>query len=49
MLLTAPLYERLARVEVLHVNADYSLPIPGDASPDRVSDHDPLVAVFSCD
>ena len=47
MLLTAPLYARLARVEVLHVNADYSLPLPGDASPDRVSDHDPLVAVFS--
>jgi hypothetical protein len=47
LLLTAPLYEHLARVEVLHVDADYSLPMPGDDSPGQVSDHDPMVAVFS--
>lgn len=47
LLVTSPLYDYLVRVEVLHVNADYSLPVPGDDSPGRVSDHDPLVAVFA--
>jgi predicted extracellular nuclease len=47
ILVTAPLYRHLARVEVLHVNADYPLPLPGDASPSQVSDHDPVVAVFA--
>jgi hypothetical protein len=46
ILVTPALYEKLRRVEVLHVNADYPLPLPGDLSPRHVSDHDPLVAVF---
>jgi predicted extracellular nuclease len=46
ILVTPALYEKLRRVEVLHVNADYPLPLPGDLSARHVSDHDPLVAVF---
>lgn len=49
LLVTAPLYGHLARVQVLHVNADYTLPVPGDDSPGQVSDHDPVVAVFAFD
>ena len=45
--LTPSLYEHLVRVEVLHINADYTLPAPDDTTARRVSDHDPLVAVFS--
>ena len=46
ILVTPALFELLARVEVLHVNADYALPFPDDASPRHTSDHDPVVAVF---
>ncbi|GAB4524533.1 MAG: hypothetical protein Fur0018_08190 [Anaerolineales bacterium] len=46
MLVTPPMWAALARVEVLHVNADYTLPNPQDTSPRRKSDHDPVVAVF---
>jgi predicted extracellular nuclease len=46
ILVTPALFELLTRVEVLHVNADYALPFPGDPSPLRTSDHDPVVAVF---
>ncbi len=45
--LTPSLYQHLVRVEVLHINADYALPAPGDTTARRVSDHDPLVAIFS--
>ena len=47
ILVTPSLYEALAQVEVLHINADYPPSAADDASPRRVSDHDPLVAVFS--
>lgn len=47
MLVTPSLYARLAAVEALHINADYPPPVPEDPSPRRVSDHDPLVAVFN--
>ncbi|MFN2225999.1 MAG: endonuclease/exonuclease/phosphatase family protein [Anaerolineae bacterium] len=47
LLVTDGLYAHLARVDVLHVDADYSLPVPGDDSPGQVSDHDPVVAVFA--
>jgi predicted extracellular nuclease len=47
ILVTQDLYERLARVEALHVNADYPLPLADDTSAPRMSDHDPLIAVFS--
>ena len=47
VLVTPSLYSHLVEVEVLHINADYPPAIPGDPSPRRVSDHDPLVVVFS--
>jgi len=47
ILVTPALMERLTRVEILHVNADYALPAPDDTSPLHKSDHDPVVAVFS--
>ena len=49
ILVSPALYRRMSRVEALHVNADFPPPIPGDTSPERLSDHDPLVAVFSWD
>jgi uncharacterized protein len=47
ILVTPSLYDHLVSVQVLHTNADFTLPLPDDPSPERVSDHDPLVAVFS--
>lgn len=47
ILVSPALYSQLLRVDVLHTNADYPPRGPDDGSPQRVSDHDPLVAVFS--
>jgi predicted extracellular nuclease len=47
ILVTPTLWERLIRVGVLHTDADYPPPEPGDTSPERKSDHDPVVATFS--
>jgi predicted extracellular nuclease len=47
ILVTPSLYELLTAVEAVHINADYPLPLPDDASARRVSDHDPIVAVFA--
>jgi len=47
ILVTASLFDFLLRTEVLHVNADYAPPMPGDESPMRKSDHDPVVATFA--
>ena len=47
ILVTPSLYERLAQVNALHIDADYPPPIPDDPSARRVSDHDPLVVIFS--
>ena len=47
ILVTPSLYGRLARVEALHVNADFPLAMPDDAAALKTSDHDPLVAVFA--
>jgi hypothetical protein len=47
ILVTPALMDLIRRVELLRVNADYALPEPGDDSPRRKSDHDPLVATFS--
>lgn len=47
ILVTPSLYALLVQVEALHINADYPPAIPDDPSPRRVSDHDPVVAVFS--
>ncbi|MGC9348675.1 MAG: endonuclease/exonuclease/phosphatase family protein [Anaerolineae bacterium] len=49
ILITPSLYEDLVAVEALHINADYPPPAPDDASPQRLSDHDPLIAVFTLD
>ena len=46
ILVTPALFELLTRTEVLHVNADFGPADPGDPSPIRTSDHDPVVAVF---
>jgi predicted extracellular nuclease len=46
ILVTPALFELLIRTEVLHVNADFGPADPGDPSPIRTSDHDPVVAVF---
>lgn len=40
------LRERLVSVEILHTNADYPLPLSGDPSPLRKSDHDLVLAAF---
>jgi predicted extracellular nuclease len=47
ILVTPYLGEHLARLDVLHVNADYPPPIPGDPSARHTSDHDPLVVLFA--
>jgi predicted extracellular nuclease len=47
ILMTPSLYDRVARVEVLHVNADYPPPLLEDPSARRSSDHDPLVVIVS--
>jgi predicted extracellular nuclease len=47
ILVTPPLFNLIEQVEALHINADYPPLEPDDASPQRVSDHDPLVVVFS--
>jgi predicted extracellular nuclease len=47
ILVSPALFDRLTLVEVLHSNADYPLGDPEDSSPRRVSDHDPLVAIFT--
>jgi predicted extracellular nuclease len=47
ILVTQGLRARLKRVDILHVNADYPPPPPDDRSPERKSDHDPVVATFS--
>lgn len=47
ILITESLLDLLARVEILHVNADFPLPAADDASPWHKSDHDPCVATFS--
>ncbi len=47
ILVTPSLYRYLVYVGAVHINADYPLPMPDDTSARRVSDHDPLVAIFS--
>jgi DNA/RNA endonuclease YhcR with UshA esterase domain len=47
ILVTPELMDLLRRVDILHLNADFALSEPGDESPLRASDHDPVIAVFS--
>ncbi len=46
ILVSEDMWEELVEVTVLHLDADYPPPVPGDPSPWRESDHDPVVAVF---
>lgn len=48
ILVTPSLMECLVRVDVLHTNADFPLPLPGDESPMHKSDHDLVIATFDC-
>lgn len=43
------LFQKLSSLDVLHINADYPIAHPDDNSARGVSDHDPLVAVFTYD
>jgi len=47
ILVTPNLFDLISQVDVLHVNADFTLPAVGDESPLGKSDHDPVVATFS--
>lgn len=47
IMLTGSFAQQLNSVDVLHLDADFPPPIPGDTSPEHKSDHDPLVATFS--
>jgi predicted extracellular nuclease len=47
ILLTPSLHSDITRVHILHTNADYPSFDPGDNSPLGLSDHDPVVVVFS--
>jgi predicted extracellular nuclease len=40
------LLDTLISLDVLHSNADYSLPFPSDTSLYHISDHDPVIATF---
>lgn len=47
ILVSPALFDHLTLVEVLHSNADYPIGDSEDSSFHRVSDHDPLVAIFN--
>jgi uncharacterized repeat protein (TIGR01451 family) len=47
ILLSPSLFNIASRVEVLHTNADFPPPSPDDESPQRKSDHDPVIVTFS--
>ncbi|MEE9464915.1 MAG: endonuclease/exonuclease/phosphatase family protein, partial [Candidatus Neomarinimicrobiota bacterium] len=47
ILVSDELFARLALVDALHIDADYPIMDPEDSSVRHVSDHDPLVALFS--
>ncbi len=46
ILVSDPLIQKLINVIALPINADYPLPLEDDESPYRVSDHNPLIAIF---
>lgn len=46
VLATDALWQRITRVEILHINSDFPPPLPGDPSPTGKSDHDPVVVIF---
>ncbi|MCB9418367.1 MAG: lamin tail domain-containing protein [Ardenticatenaceae bacterium] len=47
ILMSDSLFGHLASVRTAPIDADYPIPNPDDATARRVSDHDPLIAVFS--
>jgi hypothetical protein len=47
ILVSDALFEHLTTVQTVPIDADYPIPSPDDATARRVSDHDPLIAVFS--
>ena len=47
ILVTPNLMDLILRVDILHVNADYPLPLSDDTSPYHKSDHDPVIVVFT--
>jgi predicted extracellular nuclease len=47
ILISANLAPLLRRTLILHTNADFPPPAPGDPSPLHKSDHDPIIAVFA--
>jgi predicted extracellular nuclease len=49
VLMTEDLFQHITMVEALHTNADYPIAHPDDNSPRRVSDHDPLIVIFTYD
>lgn len=49
ILVSPELFAQLTGVVALHINADYPLSAPDDLTARRVSDHDPLVAVFTAE
>jgi uncharacterized repeat protein (TIGR01451 family) len=46
ILITANLFDLLKETRILHVNADFPPPAADDASAERKSDHDPIIAIF---
>jgi uncharacterized repeat protein (TIGR01451 family) len=47
ILVSEDLYSRLLLVAALHIDADYPIGDPDDATARHVSDHDPLIVIFS--
>lgn len=47
ILVSPELFARLEQVQALPINANFPLPAADDATPRRLSDHDPLLVVFS--
>jgi predicted extracellular nuclease len=47
ILVSPQFLEKLTRVTILHLNADFPLSLPDEMSIYRVSDHDPVVALFT--
>jgi predicted extracellular nuclease len=46
ILMSSNLYEIIDGVYILHINADYTLPLAGDESPVHKSDHDPVIVIY---
>jgi predicted extracellular nuclease len=47
ILVSPSLFDQMTLVTTLPINADYPLPFPDDVTAQRLSDHDPLIAIFT--